>query len=226
MTRALVLRPEPDNAATCARLAARGVAAVGAPLFEIVPVAWQPPPAAALDTLLLTSANAVRHAGAGLRAYAGLPVIAVGAATADAARVAGLQVRHVGDGDAAAALASAAGARVLHLAGRHRRALPGVQAVTVYESVARSLAPEALAAARGGVVLLHSARAARCFAALVPAAQRGRVALSALSAAVADAAGTGWRLAVAAPQPTDALLVALAAETIDRLRPGIDKPVP
>ena len=62
MRRVLVLRPEPGAAATVKRARARGLDAVAIPLFEIEPLAWEAPPAGGFDGLLLTSANAVRHA--------------------------------------------------------------------------------------------------------------------------------------------------------------------
>lgn len=222
MTRALVLRPEPGNRDTCARLAAAGVTAIAAPLFAVVPVAWEPP-VGEFDALLLTSANAARHAGASLAQYATLPVVAIGAATAAAARTAGLRVDEVGTGDVTAAVARAGGRRLLHLAGRHRRTVPGITAVTVYESVALPLAPDTLVVAKDGVALLHSARAARRFAALLPAEARSALSLAALSPAIADAAGPGWYGIASVPQPRDALLVALAADIIDRSRAGADK---
>jgi uroporphyrinogen-III synthase len=63
--------------------------AIAAP-FTVQPVAWDAP--GDVDALLIGSANAIRHAGPGLAAYAGLPTYTVGAATAQAAREAGLDV--------------------------------------------------------------------------------------------------------------------------------------
>lgn len=211
--RALVLRPEPGAGATVARLAAAGVAAVAVPLFRVVPVAWSRP-AGTFDALLLTSANAVRHGA--LDAVRDLPVVAVGAATAAAARAAGFEVVATGDGDGTVAVRAAGGRRLLHLAGRDRVDIAGVTAVTVYASEATTPAPGALDVAEDGVVLLHSARAAARFAAL-SAAPRSRVRLAAISETVAAAAGTGWAQVAAAARPTDAALVALAASlAIDR----------
>lgn len=227
ITAALVLRPEPGNAATCARLAAAGVRATGVPLFAVEPVAWRVPEPGRYDALLLTSANAARHAGAGLARLAAMPVIAVGSATAAAARAAGLGVAIVGTGDAADALAAARhaglGSRILHLAGRHRVTLPGVEAVTVYRSAPCAAVLPDLA---GMVALLHSPRAAARFAALVAPDARRDVAIAALSATVAAAAGTGWRRATAIEVPDDAALVALAVSMIDRSAIGSDKPEP
>ncbi|WP_341208622.1 uroporphyrinogen-III synthase [uncultured Sphingomonas sp.] len=213
MTRALVLRPEPGNARTCAALAAAGIAPVAVPLFEAVPLAWSPPDPVAYDALLLTSAQAVRLAGDGLARLAGLPVIAVGGATADVARAAGLDVAIVGNGDAAAAVARAgAFPRLLHLAGREHVAQPGVATITVYASEPLPVPSDALAAAIDGVAMLHSARAAARFALLTNDLPRGRVRIAALSPAIAAAAGSGWACVIVAGQPNDrALIDAIAA---------------
>lgn len=213
MTRpALVLRPAPGNAATCALLAACGVRAIALPLFAVVPVAWRAPDPAGYDALLLTSANAVRHAGAELARLAALPVVAVGPATAAAASAAGLRVIAEGAGGVGDVPRVE---RLLHLAGRDRVDAPGVDAIAVYASEALPLGPDALAVADGAVALLHSARAARAFAAALPV-PRGRVRVAALSEAVCDAAGAGWAAARVAGARTDtALADAAAALAID-----------
>jgi len=219
--RVAVLRPEPGNRATVAALREAGLEAIALPLFAIVPVAWRAPEAADHDALLLTSANAVRCAGPQLGALSGLPVIAVGAATAQAARNAGLDVALAGTGGIAEIVAEAAARglhRLLHLAGRDRMPAPaGVAAtITVYESRERALDPAALRPIAGQVALLHSPRAARRFAALCEASiDRGTVRLAVLSPAIAEAAGSGWaELAVAADR-SDAALVALARRLAD-----------
>ncbi|MEH3035290.1 MAG: uroporphyrinogen-III synthase [Sphingomonas adhaesiva] len=210
--RALVLRPEPGNARTCAALRAAGVEAVALPLFAVVPRRWTVPAAERFDALLLTSANAVRHAGEGMQALAHLPVVAVGEATAAAARAAGLSVAVTGDGDAARAVALAARyPRLLHLAGRDRVAAPGVEAVTVYASERVAVPGDAMAAARGAVVLLHSRRAATRFVAMLGAVPRASVRVVALSPAVADVLGAGWDSVTVAARPGDAAMVEAAA---------------
>ncbi|MCW6531229.1 uroporphyrinogen-III synthase [Sphingomonas sp. MMSM20] len=216
MTRAaIVLRPEPGNARTIARLAALGVPALALPLFAVEPVAWETH-GGAFDSLLITSANAVRHAGAGLTALGHLPVIAVGEESADAARAGGLTVAVTGTTDGVAALdaARAAGFRApLHLAGQEHIAFADVVSITVYRSAPLDLAAGALAAARDRVALLHSPRAARRFAELVDrdAVPRETIRLAALSEKIAAAAGAGWDAIASTPRPDDALLVALAA---------------
>lgn len=208
-----VLRPEPGNARTCAALAAAGIAPVALPLFAAVPLAWSPPDPEAYDALLLTSAQAVRLAGVGLARVAGLPVVAVGAATAAAARAAGLAVAVVGDGDAAAVVARAgAFPRLLHLAGREHVAQPGVATLTVYASEPVPVSPDTLATAIDAVALLHSARAAARFAALTDDLPRDRIRIAALGPAIAVAAGSGWARVIVAGQPNDrALIEALVA---------------
>lgn len=215
MTRAIaVLRPEPGNAATAAAIEAAGGRALRLPLFRVAPVAWQPPDAARYDALLLTSANAVRHAGVLPPALAALPVLAVGDATARAARDAGLTVTQVGAGGAAALAQSVdAGTRVLRLAGRERTALAGIDTITVY--AADPLSGIDAAALAGSVAMLHSARAARHLAALIPPAGRAGIAIAAISAAVCDAAGGGWQRAESTDTPDDARLVPLALHLAD-----------
>ena len=223
----VVLRPEPGNAETAARLEAAGVPVRRCPLFAVAPVAWTPPDPTRYDALLLTSANAPRHAGPALSAFVGLPVLAVGARTAHAARAAGLDIALIGDSDAAALIEQARArgwTRLLHLAGRDRGTLPGVDQLSVYAS-------DALPIDAGGVrdwehrlLLLHSARAARRAAALVDAhASRGRIALGALSPAIAEAAGGGWQAVTAAATPTDGALIAAARGLIDPARRAADK---
>src|SRR5687767_8581448 len=89
MRRLAILRPEPGASATVSRAAAIGLDAFAMPLFEIEPLAWEAPEPTAFDALLLTSANAVRCGGQALERLRGLPVHAVGEATAEAARRAG-----------------------------------------------------------------------------------------------------------------------------------------
>lgn len=211
---ALVLRPAPGDAATAARLAKAGLKAIRLPLFKVVPLPWSVPEAA-FDTLLLTSANAVRQAGAGLEALSGLPVIAVGSATAEAAEAAGLHVAATGDTDgvAAIALAHARGwRRILRLTGRERTALGGITDVAVYASDPLPLPDGALDVARGAVALLHSTRAAERFSELIGrhGVPRGAVRLAAISDKVARAAGRGWDAVCIADAPNDASLVATA----------------
>ena len=199
---------------------------MGAPLFRIVPLAWDPPAAADFDALLLTSANAVEQAGPRLAAYERLPCFCVGAQTAAAARAAGLAVHHEGSGDAedsARAIGSAGFTRALHLCGRdHRGAAAAgltLQALAVYVAEAVAVLPETVAAAlaRDAIVLLHSSRAAMLFATLIDREplDRSGIDVVAISAAVRDAAGLGWRHAVAALRPADATLLAAAATLCD-----------
>ncbi|MBA4047579.1 MAG: uroporphyrinogen-III synthase [Sphingomonas sp.] len=216
--RIAVLRPEPGNAATCARIRAAGREAIALPLFRVVPLAWVPPDPRDFDALILTSANAVRHGGDALGRYATLPVHAVGAETARAATVAGLSVVATGGDNAAALLdeASATGVyRALHLGGAATTITThGVVAasIAVYASDPVDVPPKALAQLLGATALLHSTRAAARLAALIPtqSPERASIALSAISAAVAAAAGDGWAGIAVAMHPNDTSLIAAA----------------
>ena len=209
--RLLVVRPEPGNSRTVAAALAFGWAAEAMPLFVATPLAWTPPDPAGFEALVLTSGNAVRHGGDGLAALRSLPVLAVGEATAAAARAAGFIVALTGDADADALVSAARydRRRLLHLGGRERTVLAGVSAMSVYASEALPLPADAAARLRGATVLLHSARAARAVAAIT--ADRAATDIAAISPAVLAAAGEGWRAAVVAAVPTDAALLAAAA---------------
>ena len=224
MSRAIaVLRPEPGNTATAAAIEALGLTAIRLPLFEVHAIDWVAPDASRFDALLLTSANAPRHAGPGLAGLRSLPVHAVGDATAAAARDAGLEVVAVGDRDGAALVAAAAASGVRRglLLGGRDRALGSdpiiAEAIAVYASDPMAVPVEALDQLAGSVVLVHSPRAARRLADLIDRVgiDRRTVRLAAISAAAAQAAGDDWDRIAAAATPDDAALAALARALAD-----------
>jgi len=218
-----ILRPEPGNAATAGRALALGLRVIRLPLFKVRGLAWTPADPTAHDALVLTSANAVRNAGPRLHDYAHLPVFAVGKATAVAAEAAGLRVTAIGSAGLAA-LSETLGqygiGRALHLAGRDRvivDALHLSDVRIVYASEAVAVTREDIAPLFGCVALLHSPRAALRFVLAVDAGglDRGSIAIAAISEAVAAAAGSGWESIQAAPEPSDAALLALATALAD-----------
>lgn len=210
MKRLLVLRPEPGNRATVERARAMGLDPLPCPLFAVEVVAWDAPDPHAYDFILFTSANALRHGGAGLAALTRLPALAVGAATAEAARAAGFAVARTGDRGADALLDALPGEqRLLHLAGADHHRAGGrhwVDTKIVYRSVAIE-GPDIPAGVM--VALVHSPRAGARLAELVR--DRAAVAIAAISAAAAAACGGGWADLAVADQPSDAALLALAA---------------
>jgi uroporphyrinogen-III synthase len=211
MRKLLLLRPEPGLSASAERARALGLEVVACPLFRIEPVHWDVTDPAAYDALLLTSANAVRHAGVGLGRLSDLPVHAVGEATALAARDAGLRVVNTGWAGAAELLATLPhSARLLHLAGEHlRRPDSGhqIDRKIVYRSVA--IDEPALPPLEEMVAAVHSPRAGVRLAEL--AAARGRTMIAAISAAAAEACGQGWERVESAVRPDDESLLALSA---------------
>jgi uroporphyrinogen-III synthase len=217
----LAIRPEPGCSATVAAGKAAGLAIEACPLAEIRALPWTLPPGV-FDGLLLGSANALRCGGPLVDNLVDKPVYAVGTATADAARERGFAVARTGNAGLQALLDGFAGQRLrlLRLAGRERVPLtppPGIAVETevVYESVSLPL-PEPLAGRLrgGGLVLLHSAGAARHFADECDrlAIHRGDIRLAALGPRIAEAAGQGWAAVRAASEPNEAALLALARE--------------
>ncbi len=218
----VVTRPSPG--ATAARWRGRGVTVTVAPLLSLAARDWSPP-AAPPPAIAFTSANAVRLAGSAADAYRHLPAFAVGTATRRAALDAGWSDVRDGGGTASAlfaAVAAAGFAAVLHLAGVDRvaAAVPPGLVVTVREVYAATLVdlpPHVAALLDGGridAVLLYSPRTAAHFARQVDAAgiARAEVGIAALSAAVAAAAGSGWRAVAVATGPDDDALFAAATQ--------------
>jgi uroporphyrinogen-III synthase len=214
-----VLRPEPANRVTAAAIEARGRRAIRLPLFEARPMAWTPPDPADFDALIITSTNALRHGGAGLKRLLPLPLYAVGQASAEAARRMGFHVAGTGGAGSAELLALAERAgirRALHLAGRERTIAPGgiVAAIlTVYASDPVAVSPEQTARLKGSVALVQSARAGARLAELV--ADRGAIAIAAISPAAAAAAGTGWERVVTAARIDSETLIDTAIALAD-----------
>jgi uroporphyrinogen-III synthase len=229
-----------------AALASRGIDSLCVRLLDIAAVA-APDLAGRLaraQAVLLTSANAV-PALAGARAglpVADLPVLAVGDATAEAARDAGFTAVESARGDAAA-LAALARRRIerrsdrragplLYLrgadvAGDLTQLLPEFQidqAVVYRATPVPTLAPAARAALRGDgldLALFFSPRSAAGFVSLVRASGLGencrKTALVALSPAVARAADLPWTAAYVAPHPSrPGMLAAVDRWALDR----------
>ena len=93
----LVTRPEPGASETAARLLDLGYSPVQAPCLEVVARAAHLPSPAGLAAVLATSGQAVALPAA----YHGVPLFAVGDATARRASAAGFATVHSADGDAA-----------------------------------------------------------------------------------------------------------------------------
>jgi uroporphyrinogen-III synthase len=219
MARLLVLRPEPAASATVREARRRGLDAISTPLFEIEPVDWVAPDAGEFDGLLLTSANAIRHAGEQLAHLRKLEVHAVGDATAEAAGNAGFEIASRGSSGIDELLVGIdPGLRLLHLCGADRRTpRDGSQEITpivVYRS--KEIDAPNLPSA-GNVALIHSPRAARRFAEL--ATGRQSIAIVAISQAAADAVGAGWKSVTIAAEPNDDALLALAASLCNKPDP-------
>jgi uroporphyrinogen-III synthase len=220
----LVLRPEPGAAATVASAIAAGWHPIAAPLFMIAAVEWEAPDASAHDALMLTSAQAVRHAGEKLDLYRALPVYAVGEATAVAAMEAGFGDVRMGSADAALLVTMMVRDGVthpLHLAGREHRILDAApipiarQIVYAADPVAELPSVARAALRQKAVALLHSQRAATVFADLL--AKAGIDPATVRVAAISGAAGVGaWAAVEISQAPNDSALLAAAARLCEK----------
>lgn len=223
-SRALIGRDR--DAALQAALAGRGIDSLCLRLLDIEAIA-APDLAdrlARAQAVLLTSANAV-PALTGARA--GLPILTVGDATAEAARAAGFAAVESAQGDVQALVAlvrrrsaprsdPAAGSllylRGADVAGDLTQLLPEFQidqAVVYRATPVAALTPAAQAALRQealDLALFFSPRSAAGFVSLVRAGGLSencrKIALVALSPAVARAADLPWAAVHVAPQPS------------------------
>jgi uroporphyrinogen-III synthase len=212
----LIFRPEPGASASATNARSMGLEPHCLPLFKVEPRPWSPPKASGFDAVVATSANAMRMGGEGLGHFHHLPLLAVGQATAAAARGAGFAHVVAGSRDVVelSALAQELGhARLLHLAGEEHQALnpPALQTCIVYAAVACDPPPRwPFATGTRCVALVHSPRAARLAGRFIPEPQN--VDLVAISQAAADSASGDWRSLAIAPEPHDAAMLEIAQQ--------------
>lgn len=194
----LITRPAPAARRFADQIADLGLATVIGPLMRIVPVPHDSAAVAAAEGLVLTSENAVTHAGPGR----GRPAICVGPRTAELARAAGFAVTQ-GPGDAAGMmpLLTGLGPGWVHLRGVRVAAELPVPGIVVYDQQALPLSEEAAALLNrpAPVILpLFSPRAAALAAAAVAAVGPAAPLWLAPISAAADAA---WDRAWPGPAP-------------------------
>ena len=226
-----VTRARPGADSTADRLRARGLRPLVAPLLGVRPLLWTPD-LDGVGALAFTSLNAVAAAPAGLAA-SGLPVFAVGDATADAARRAGFARVESASGDAAdlarlvASRRAAFAGDLLHLSAAEPASDLGallapavrVRPAHVYETVALPAADAAHAAwPHLRAVLLHSPKAAAVFAATAGDWPGDHVRLLCLSPAVARRLEPTRRPVLVAERPDEPSLLNL----LDVTGPGGD----
>ena len=239
---ALLTRPRPDSESLAVLLATKGVDSLIDPIIDILPLdGAKLPTLEPVQAFLLTSAN-------GVRALAGLlgpaqpahakPLLAVGAATAEAARAAGFQHVEMAHGDVTALAALAkdrldpAGGPLLHIAGTRiagdlagRLGADGfdVQRTCLYRAEASTALAgktrDALAGGKIDMVLFFSPRSAHGFVKLIRALapdSLAQITAICLSPAVAEeAAGLTWRCIRTASQPAQAALLDEVAQEIE-----------
>jgi uroporphyrinogen-III synthase len=235
--RLLVTRPAPDNARTAAALRSRGHEVTVAPVLRVEPAADADLAGGPWAAVLITSANAARAVVAHPRRdeLLGIPVLAVGRRSAEAAREAGFAEVVSADGNAedlarlvaARAPSAAPNHPLLWLAGEDRAGdLAGalaahdiaVHTAVVYRAVAETALADdvrdALGSGRVDGVLHYSRRSADAFEAIALAAGIDLKSLPTkhycLSAQVAEPlAQSGVAGIVVAARPDEAALLAL-----------------
>lgn len=219
----IAIRPEPGLSATVAAGAVMGLAITGHPLARTIARDWSLPETGLIDALLIGSANAIRHAGEQLASLRHLPVLAVGKATAEAAREAGLRVERTGGGGLQAlidTLDPLEPRQLLRLAGREHLGLdlPAHIKVTtriVYAVEHTETLPELTEMLqRECAILLHSAGSAAHFARECErlGVERSKITLLAMGPRISGAAGGGWGVVHFADRPDEAALLALARD--------------
>ena len=223
--RVWVTRARPAADDTAARLVELGHQPVVAPLIEAYPRAGVDPGLGAeIGALAFTSVHGVT-AFAALTPDRSRPAFAVGETTASAARAAGFTVIGAGDGGVDALAAAIVAGRgdfqggVAHpgaadpagdLTGALLAAGIPVKRLVVYETRMAPGLPQGLAETWPEAVLLHSPKAARALARLLPPAWAPHLTAYALSSAcAAPLAELGLARLVAAPFPREAALLKL-----------------
>lgn len=174
----IILRPT-QGAEQSAKIALdRGFDPVIASASQIQPISWQSRSPASFDAIMITSANALRHAGHNLHDYLHLPLFAVGKATAQLARDMGFTIAAIGQGGAKALLPliTAYGARnILRLVGRDYVDVQAdncnFETILVYEAAALPLSNALKNIICDGeaphIFTFHSTRAVQIFSAYI-----------------------------------------------------------
>lgn len=229
----LITRAAPEANATAARISALGHEPVLSPALEIEPIAFEFQPAG-VQALAFTSAAGVRAFAAAQTGRA-WPVLAVGEATAEAAREQGFADVRIGEGagEGIAALArvlDVLDGAIVHVGGEDIASdvvndlrANGFTARRVIAYRARfaarlaSVAQDLLAAHEDAAVMFHSARGAESFIALARAAGVANAAENlralCLSARVANAAEPfNFKAIRVASRPRESALLALLGD--------------
>ncbi len=226
----LITRPEPGASETAARIASLGLSAVKAPLLVLRALEARLPEPERLAAVLVTSAAALPCLP---RTHAGLALLAVGEATAAAARRAGWSDIRSADGDATALAALAAASlrrqdgplllacgtgQGATLAAALRRHGFSVLRRTVYEARPVKVLPgpamQALAEGRLRAALFFSAATAAAFAALLQRAGQHAALGDIEAVAIGPPAGQvlarlPWRRVHVASRPTQEAMLAV-----------------
>lgn len=216
----IAIRPEPALSETLELAKQLRLPVHGLALSRAMACDWTAPNPENFDAILAGSANAFRHGGDELSKLTSLPVLAVGAKTAEAAGNAGFTVQRTGEGGLQALVDALdqSPRRLLRLSAREHVRLTWADHVDaetriVYEMEQLDLSPAQAEMLRDpAIILLYSASSAAHFR--QQCVQLGvnieQIAIAALGPRIAGAAGDGWASVHASEKPTEAELLALA----------------
>ncbi len=213
----LVLRPQPGADETAARALSLGLVPSVIPLFEAQSTSWSIDPDTPYDAVFITSANALNFIDSQINFLKSLPALCVGEATAAAARRVGWTDVIAGDHGAAslADLAASLGHRhLLWLAGQPSMPVSHpdliIDVKIIYQTVELPASKQITALGYlPTVALVHSPRAAQCFARMINS--RNHIDLVAISEKAALAAGPGWASVHWPETPLDSAMLEIAA---------------
>ncbi len=226
----IIIRAPPAADATAKRAQEAGFDTLVAPLFSVEALPWPVPNPADYDGLLVTSANAIRQGGSGIKSLGKLPVLAVGPTTAEAAGIAALQVALTGE-EGAQQLVEAAYAKgfrkLLWLRGADFTPFVSPAAMTcdsvaVYRHSALPIGKKLTKAlTKSSLFLVHSARSAEHLAREMARCgiAKDQHCIAALSSTIANSVGEGWREIITAKQPNDVALLSVAQSLVRKYGP-------
>lgn len=230
-----VTRAAPGAQRTAQALGLLGVAAIAAPVIELAATGNSPPEGASgAEALLFTSPNAVEFAlSAGISSLIGPGTRAwcVGESTAEAVRLAGFEIAHIGEGNAAdlsrdMAGSPAAPSSLLHPANAIGDAFEAAIGTVylrwdVYAPQNVGTLDDDVAAALGSGaidgIVVHSARGAAATAALTGSRDVSTLSLFAMSqAAAAPLVSRGFARCLTPDRPSERRLLDLISKTLKR----------
>ena len=225
----IAIRPEPALSETLTLAPEFDLPVQGIALSRAMACDWTAPDPENFDAILAGSANVFRHGGDELAQLTSLPVLAVGAKTAEAATKAGFAVQMTGEGGLQALVDTLGQSpcRLLRLSARDHVRLTWPKHITAQTCIVYEMEQLDISQAQAerlrdpAIILLYSASSAAHFRqqCVRLGINIGQITIAALGPRIAEAAGDGWASVHASEKPTEAELLALA-KSLWQLKPN------